>query len=71
MSKLSIFPLILLTSNPAQRLKTFYRVSAVPPSPPLSRRRAFSWEKATVWPIKKNYEEVLDAAEVNVSLAFH
>lgn len=25
----------------------------------------------TVWPIKESYEEVLDAAEVNVSLAFH
>lgn len=31
----------------------------------------FSWEKVTVWPIKESYEEVLDAPEVSVSVAFH
>ncbi|CAF99321.1 unnamed protein product, partial [Tetraodon nigroviridis] len=30
----------------------------------------FSWEKATVWPIKETYEEVLDVAKVNGGLAF-
>lgn len=34
-------------------------------------RSGFSWEMLTVWPIKENYEEVLDAAKVSVSLGFH
>lgn len=37
----------------------------------LEMRLGFSWEKVTVRPIKENYEEVLDASELSVILAFH
>lgn len=50
------------------RMSLFYCLS---PCSLLDMRLGFSWEKVTVWPIKENYEEALDAPEVSVSLAFH